>query len=128
MVLFSPGQLTALIAIADTIRTEAPVAISSLKALGITPVMLTGDNYRTAKAIAGQVSVYIYIYWQYSLTLFTATPHAHLKKEKCGLATGIQTQGLLLSEAVPRSLGYSGFSSQSTVNILFSFNTHIVER
>ena len=55
--LFSPGHLTALIAIADTIRTEAPVAISSLKALGITPVMLTGDNYRTARAIAGQVGV-----------------------------------------------------------------------
>ena len=41
-----------LFAVADTIRETSRQAIAELKALGVTPVMLTGDNAATARAIA----------------------------------------------------------------------------
>ena len=40
-----------LIAVADTIRDESAEAISDMKAMGLSVVMLTGDNARTANAI-----------------------------------------------------------------------------
>jgi Cd2+/Zn2+-exporting ATPase len=44
-------------AVADTIRETSRQAIDELKALGITPVMLTGDNELTAQAVARQAGV-----------------------------------------------------------------------
>ena len=46
-----------IIAVADTIKSDAKSAIAELKAMGIKTVMLTGDNERTARAIAKQASV-----------------------------------------------------------------------
>ena len=52
------GQLAAVICIADPLREEAEEVLSALRTLGITStVMLTGDSYRTAAAIAAQVGV-----------------------------------------------------------------------
>lgn len=45
-------KLLGLIAIADRLREDSIKAISDLKRMGITPVMLTGDNERTANAVA----------------------------------------------------------------------------
>ena len=50
--LASPARVLALFAVADTIKPTAREAIAELQALGITPVMLTGDNQATANAIA----------------------------------------------------------------------------
>jgi P-type Cu2+ transporter len=46
------GQMAGLIAVADAPRETAAEAISALKALGVRPVMLTGDNRATAERIA----------------------------------------------------------------------------
>ncbi len=46
-----------LIAMRDEPRADAPEAVRQLKAMGITSVMLTGDNPRTAKAIAGSLGL-----------------------------------------------------------------------
>ena len=52
------GQLAAVICISDPLREEAKEVLSALRTLGITStVMLTGDSYRTAAAIAAQVGV-----------------------------------------------------------------------
>ena len=52
------GQLAAVICISDPLREEAKEVLSTLRALGVTnTVMLTGDSYRTAAAIAAQVGV-----------------------------------------------------------------------
>ena len=42
--------------IADTIKPEAPVAVHALHRMGLRVVLLTGDNRRTAGAIAEEVS------------------------------------------------------------------------
>jgi P-type Cu+ transporter len=55
--LANQNGVAALIAIADTLRPEARAAIAHLKSLGVRPVMLTGDNERTAKAIALAVGI-----------------------------------------------------------------------
>jgi Cu+-exporting ATPase len=46
-----------LIALADTIKTESIEAISRLHSMGLKVVMLTGDNTRTARAIASEVNI-----------------------------------------------------------------------
>ncbi len=50
-------QVLALFAVADTIKGTSRKAIADLKALGITTVMLTGDNSATAKAIAAEAGI-----------------------------------------------------------------------
>ena len=46
-----------IIAVADTIKKDARESIAELRAMGIKTVMLTGDNERTARAIAKQAGV-----------------------------------------------------------------------
>ncbi|MBY0223074.1 MULTISPECIES: heavy metal translocating P-type ATPase [Sporosarcina] len=53
--------IVALAALKDTLRKEAVTSIKELKALGIRTVMLTGDNEKTAHAIAEEVGVDSYV-------------------------------------------------------------------
>lgn len=51
------GKSAGFIALADTLRTESTAAIGALIRLGVTPVLLTGDNENAAKSIADKLSV-----------------------------------------------------------------------
>ena len=51
------GKMVGLIAVADPIKDESKTAISTFKQMGLKPVMITGDNERTAKAVAQQVGI-----------------------------------------------------------------------
>ena len=52
------GELSAVICISDPVREEAREVVKKLRSLGIKKVvMMTGDNKRTAKAVASQVGV-----------------------------------------------------------------------
>lgn len=51
------NQVVGIIALADTIKENAPQTINVLKKMGIEIVMLTGDNEKTAKAIASKIGI-----------------------------------------------------------------------
>jgi len=51
------GTMAGMIAIADTIKPTTPEAVRRLKEKGLTVIMVTGDNHRTANAIARQIGI-----------------------------------------------------------------------
>jgi Cu+-exporting ATPase len=51
------GRILGLLGVADTLKPGVPQAVSMLKELGLKVVMLTGDNERTARAIASQAGI-----------------------------------------------------------------------
>ncbi len=51
------GRATAVFVVADTIKDTSAEAVASLKALGLRPVLLTGDNESTARAVAAEVGI-----------------------------------------------------------------------
>ena len=57
MLIAIDGEYRGIVAVADTIKETAPEAIKQLKDMDIEVIMLTGDNERTAQAIAKQVGI-----------------------------------------------------------------------
>ena len=51
------GEPRAVLAVADTVKPSSREAVASLKALGMRPVLLTGDNATTARAVAAEVGI-----------------------------------------------------------------------
>jgi Cu+-exporting ATPase len=51
------GRLRGALAIADTVKPSAPAAVAGLRRLGLRPVLLTGDNEATARAVAAAVGI-----------------------------------------------------------------------
>ncbi|MBI4592413.1 heavy metal translocating P-type ATPase [Candidatus Uhrbacteria bacterium] len=57
MLLANANEVIGIIAVADAIKATTPVAVASLKRMGLTVYMITGDNMRTASAIARQAGI-----------------------------------------------------------------------
>ena len=51
------GEVRAVIAVADTIKPTSAEAIGRLRELGLRPILLTGDNRRTAESVAAEVGI-----------------------------------------------------------------------
>jgi P-type Cu+ transporter len=51
------GQARAVFAVADTVKATSAEAVAQLKELGLRPVLLTGDNETTARAVAQEVGI-----------------------------------------------------------------------
>ncbi len=57
MMLAQEGKLVGLIAVADTVKESAKNAVQKLQNMGIEVAMITGDNHRTADAIARKIGI-----------------------------------------------------------------------
>ncbi|QIH77454.1 heavy metal translocating P-type ATPase [Macrococcoides canis] len=57
MMIAYEGKVQGIVAVQDTVKPSAKNAIDELKAMGIEVIMLTGDNQRTAQAIASEVGI-----------------------------------------------------------------------
>jgi Cu+-exporting ATPase len=51
------GRAIAVLAVSDTVKPTSAAAVTSLRALGLRPVLLTGDNRATAEAVAAEVGI-----------------------------------------------------------------------
>jgi P-type Cu+ transporter len=51
------GEARALLAVADTVKPSSASAVAALRGLGLRPVLLTGDNATTARAVAAAVGI-----------------------------------------------------------------------
>ena len=57
MILAVDGRLAGIFAVADTLKKHSAAAVKALRKMGVTVVMLTGDNVRTANAIGRQLGL-----------------------------------------------------------------------
>jgi Cu+-exporting ATPase len=57
VVVASDGAVRGVLVVADAVKPTSAAAIASLKALGLRPVLLTGDNDTTARAVAAEVGI-----------------------------------------------------------------------
>lgn len=57
MLLSLDGEIRAMFAALDTIRPEAPAAVQALQTRGVATWMISGDNLKTAQAVAAQVGI-----------------------------------------------------------------------
>ena len=51
------GQVRGLLVVADTIKPTSAEAVARLRRMGLQPVLLTGDNHRAARQVAGQAGI-----------------------------------------------------------------------
>jgi Cu+-exporting ATPase len=51
------GRARAVLIVADTVKPSSAAAVAELKRLGLRPVLLTGDNAHTARAVAAEVAI-----------------------------------------------------------------------
>ncbi|MDO9508487.1 MAG: heavy metal translocating P-type ATPase [Thermovirgaceae bacterium] len=57
MLLGVDGRLAGIVAVADTVKPTSATAVDRMKEMGLSVVMMTGDNERTARSIARQVGI-----------------------------------------------------------------------
>lgn len=111
MLVASPAEVLGLVAVADTIRPEAAEVISALRSRGIEAWMLTGDNERTARAIAEQAGI---------AEVFADV----LPSEKASKVVDLQTEGRVVA-MVGDGINDSPALAQADVGIAVGAGTDI---
>jgi cation transport ATPase len=70
------GDFIGLVGVTDPLKREAAVVIEGLKKMGVYPVMVTGDNWRTALAVAKEVGLNSHVVLQASAFHFVILQHS----------------------------------------------------
>ena len=84
------GQAVAVIVVSDPIKPTTPEALAQLRALGISVVMLTGDNERTAKRIANTLGIE-----RFHAGVTPQEKHTFITSMKCpGVVVGMAGDGI----------------------------------
>jgi P-type Cu+ transporter len=61
MMVVVDGRVAGVVAVADTVKPSAKATVGALRDMGIQVLMLTGDNFRTAAAIAGKLGIETFV-------------------------------------------------------------------
>ncbi|MFE5407213.1 heavy metal translocating P-type ATPase [Microbacterium sp. NPDC056569] len=78
------GAVRGLLVVADQVKPTSAEAVTQLKALGLTPVLLTGDNAAAAHAIAAEVGI--------ETVIAEVLPH-----DKVAVVAGLQAEGRVVA-------------------------------
>ncbi len=109
VVLGRPGVgLLGAVAVADAVRPEASAAVESLRRLGVASAMLTGDNPRTAEAIARSVGI---ADWQADLLpedKLARVRALHLQRPVAMVGDGVNDAPALAAATVGIAMGARG--------------------
>ena len=117
------GTLSGSILISDTVKPQAAQAVAELKSLGITPVMLTGDEKTTAEAVAKELGisrVYARLLPQEKLEVLQA-----LRQEKGGVlfvGDGINDAPVLSGADVGAAMGSGADAAIEAADVVFLTN------
>lgn len=109
ILLANDSDVLGMIAVADALRPEAAVAIQRLTALGVTTVMLTGDNALTAQRIGGAVGISVVIAELLPEDKLNQVRELQLKYGKVGmLGDGINDAPALAQADIGFAMGAAG--------------------
>lgn len=97
-----------LIGIRDELKPEAAAAIAELNAQGITTVMLTGDNSRTAKALARDVGIGDYVAEQMPADKAAAIEARSFHQRTAMVGDGVNDAPALAAADVGIAMGATG--------------------
>ncbi len=112
MILAEGKKIMGIIAFADEIKEDSPEAIRKLHSLGITTYMITGDNERTAKAIAGKAGIKNYY-------------ASVLPNQKAGYVKKLQKNGRNKVAAVGDGINDAPMLAQADIGIAMGSGTDV---
>ena len=86
------GEFIGLVGVTDPLKREAAVVIEGLKKMGVYQVMVTGDNWRTALAVAKEVGWNFHVVVQASaFEYFDPSTQHHINKYELNFAAYVIT-------------------------------------
>ena len=123
MVLANSKKVLGLIAVADELKEDSADAVAILKQMGITTYMITGDNKRTAQAIAKQVGIDKYFAEVLPEDKLTHVKNLQKKGKTAMVGDGINDAPALAQADIGIAMGSGTDVAMETGNIVLMKNS-----